>query len=501
MRTIAIMPKIELANQYFHKGDFNKAGQLYRQLLMENKQNISALWGLGNVALALDNYQRAYDIFDRCLSLNANLPQLYLSSAQASIHLTLFDKAEQFLLKAYQLNATFVPTLFKLATYYCESGDYECSQRYIAQWRTIEPDSIAAFGLLVRINKLSFNDDESKDYIASIELKLNSSSHSLSNKEQVTLHFSFAELYHNAQQYRKAFTHFDLANKLQRKDINFTVNDMQDYFNNLIDVFDQNLFESKLSPAQGSFNKPTLTPIFIVGQPRSGSTLLEQMLIGHSQICSGGELPFLAGDIAQGVYQATGQHFPEACRLLNKSHCEQLGAHYLKNLQSLAPSSSYIIDKMPANYQSIGLIKMLMPHAKIIHITRDPIDVSWSIFRNHFESLEPYFCSLPEIAQYHQFYQTVMKQWEKVIPTFIHTISYEDLILNPKQEMKNILTFCQLDFENDCLNLSSGKRYISTLSDIQLRAGIKQNRESSWLPYKEFLAPLFDALGIDKVKK
>ena len=232
-----------------------------------------------------------------------------------------------------------------------------------------------------------------------------------------------------------------------------------------------------------------------MGQPRSGSTLLEQMLLGHSQISSGGELPFLAGDIAQGLHQLTGKNFPEACRLLNQPQREKLAAHYLKSLQSLAPSSNYIIDKMPANYQSIGLIKMLMPHAKIVHITRDPIDVSWSIFRNHFESLEPYFCSLPEIAQYHQRYQTVMKHWEKVIPTFIHTIAYKDLILNPEQEIENILAFCQLDFEEDCFNLSSGKRHISTLSDIQLRTGIKQNRESSWLPYKEFLKPLFDALS------
>jgi tetratricopeptide (TPR) repeat protein len=492
------MSNIELANQYFHQGDFIRAGQLYRQLLIENKHNISALWGLGNVALASDSYQRAYDIFDRCLALNANLPQLYLSSAQASIHLTLFDQAEQTLLKAYQLNPTFIPSLSKLAIYYCESGDYLCCQRYIDEWRTVEPYNIAVFGLLVRINKLSFDDDESREYIATMQLKLSSSPDNLSKKEQVTLHFGFAELYHKAQKYQQAFTYFDLANKLQHQDIDFTVNDMQGYFSNLIEVFDQGLFKLQAFPAEYPFNKPRLTPIFIVGQPRSGSTLLEQMLIGHNSISSGGELPFLAGDIAQGIYQLTGKHFPEGCRLLNKSHCEQLSAHYLKNLQSLAPSSNYIIDKMPANYQSIGLIKMLMPHAKIVHITRDPIDVSWSIFRNHFESLEPYFCSLSEIAQYHQCYQTVMQHWQEIIPTFIHTIAYEDLILDPKKEIENILTFCQLGFEENCLNVSSGKRYISTLSDIQLRAGIQKNRASSWLPYKEFLAPLFDVFEIYK---
>jgi tetratricopeptide (TPR) repeat protein len=487
------MSNIELANQYFHKGNIRKAGHLYQQLLMENPQDISALWGLGNVALALDSYQRAFNIFERCLALNSTLPQLYLSLAQASIRLTLFEKAEQALLNAYHLNPTFTTTLFRLASYYCESGDYDTCQRYIVEWQTIDPESVSAFGLLVRINKLSLADNNT-DYIEAMRLKLDSLSNNLTKKEKITLNFSFAELYHAAQQYQLAFVHFDLANKLQREDINFSVNDMQAYFSSLVNVFNEDFFESKLISENNAIKKPTLTPIFIVGQPRSGSTLLEQMLISHSKICSGGELPFIAGDVAQAIHQLTGTHFPEACRLLNKTQCEQLGAHYLLNLQTLAPSATYIIDKMPANYQSIGLIKMLLPHAKIIHITRNKIDVSWSIFRNNFESLEPYFCSLSEIAQYHQHYQKIMKHWEKVVPTFFHTISYENLVLNPKKEIGAVLNFCQLDFESDCLTLSNDKRYINTLSDIQLRGEIKQNTGNSWLPYQAFLEPLFEKL-------
>ena len=495
-----VMPNIELAEQYFQQGNFAKAGQLYQQVLMKNKHDIAALWGLGNVTLAINNYQRAYDIFQRCIALNANSPQLHLSFAQACIHLTLFDQAEKALLMAYQLNPTFVPTLFKLATFYCESGNYKVCWRYIEEWRVIDPNSIAAFGLLVRINKLSLDDNENADYIANMQLKLTADVEHVSKQEQVTLNYSFAELNHKAAQYDQAFGYFERANSLQREDIDFSVNDMHGYFNSLINVFDQALLDAHQSiENKSSFEKQqtaqqTLTPIFIVGQPRSGSTLLEQMLIGHDEICSGGELPFLAGDIAQGIYQLTGKEFPEACKLLNNTQCRQLAAHYLKNLQTLAPSAHYIIDKMPANYQSIGLIKMLMPHAKVIHVTRNPVDVGWSIFRNHFESLEPYFCSLPEIAQYHQQYQSVIDHWEKTIPDFIHTVSYDDLVSNPEQEIKDILTFCQLDFQNNCLDFSKETRHISTLSDVQLRAGIMKDRKSSWLPYKAFLKPLLDVL-------
>lgn len=489
------MPNIELAEQYFQQGNFVKAGQVYQQMLMNDKHDISALWGLGNVAIATNSYQRAYDIFQRCISLNAQSPQLYLSSAQACIHLTLFKQAEQLLIKAYQLNPKLTSTLFKLATFYCESGNYEECCKYIEEWRIIEPDSISAFGLLVRLNKLSLGDDQNIDYITRMQLKLNDSFEQITKQQQITLNYSFAELNHKAKQYNKAFSYFERANNLQRASIDFSVNDMKSYFKSLINVFDQSLFETYQTLKNEEKIQHSLTPIFIVGQPRTGSTLLEQMLLGHEKISSGGELAFLAGDIAQGIYQLTGKEFPEACSLLNSTQCDQLAAHYLKNLQTLDPSANYIIDKMPANFQSIGLIKMLMPHAKVIHITRDPIDVSWSIFRNNFESLEPYFCSLPEIAQYHQLYQSVMAHWEEVIPDFFHTVSYDNLVSNPEKEIKNILSFCQLDFQDNCLGFSQETRHIRTLSDVQLREGIVNNRTNSWLPYKAFLKPLFDALN------
>ena len=149
---------------------------------------------------------------------------------------------------------------------------------------------------------------------------------------------------------------------------------------------------------------------------------------------------------------------------------------------------------MPANYQSIGLIKLILPQAKIIHITRDPIDVSWSIFNNHFESLEPNFCSLTEIGQYHHLYQKIMDNWQAVLPTFIHQISYEKLVETPEVEITKVLAFCKLEFQSNCLSMAGPKRYIRTLSDIQLREGIQKNNEKKWLPYNKHLQPLFDAL-------
>ena len=125
------------------------------------------------------------------------------------------------------------------------------------------------------------------------------------------------------------------------------------------------------------------------------------------------------------------------------------------------------------------------------------MDVSWSIFRNHFESLEPYFCSLEQIAQYHHCYKNVMAHWQCTLPEFIHTVSYQELINDPEKTLTKILYFCDLDYQKECLNFSQQKRHISTLSNVQLRDGIKGDKSRSWQAYQDYLQPLIKALAIE----
>ena len=482
------MSLIVKANQFLHHGKIKQAEPLYRQLLQENPNNIDALWGLGKVALALDSYQASYDIFNRCVQLSANIPPLWLSLAQACEKLHRFEQAEQSLLKSYSLNKEHKQTVLALAIFYCQSNQLIQAKQYLDELTHIDPDNIQAFCLKVRINE----QDELEESKQSFLTKLTTKKANFSQQEQVLLHYAFADLFQREEDYQKAHYHFTQANSLQRTSISFSVADMQDYFSLLIDTFSKS-FMAKIISTQVS-KEQKLTPIFIVGQPRSGSTLLEQMLISHSEISSAGELPFLAGDIAQGIFQLTGQEFPIGCKQLTSKQCELLGQHYLANMQSIAPTAKFIIDKMPANYQSIGLIKMLLPHAKIIHISRAVKEVSWSIFTNHFDAPEPYFCSLTEIADYHKNYREVMLHWQQLLPEFIHNISYEDLVRNPKEALIKLLKFCSLSFQDECLNFTEKQRHIGTLSDVQLRNGLQVNLKAAWLPYEQYLPDCFNEL-------
>jgi tetratricopeptide (TPR) repeat protein len=484
------MTSINQANHLFTQGKIQQAEQLYRQLLQQNPNDINAMWGLGKVGLALNSYEMARDIFKKCLQMAPQHPALWLSLAEVYQKLTRYEQAEQALKKAYQLNEDSAPTLLALAVFYSESGKYDEAQKHLKELQRLHPQHIQAFCLQVRVKPVT-----KINKYAEQMLNLLSDS-KLPDAQQILLHYAFFDLYHQNKEHKQGFEHLNQANQKQRAKIDFSVKDMQGYFNQLINSFDAKMLADAPQKAnEGKDSNPI--PIFIVGQPRSGTTLLEQMLIGHSAISSGGELPFIGGDIAQGLHQITGKNFPDACRLLQPKHCEALAAHYLKSLKSLAPDARYIIDKMPANYQSIPLIKMLMPQAKVIHITRDPIDVGWSIYRNNFSSPEPYFCSLTEIAQYHHCYERVMKHWQSVCPQYIHTIAYQDLVTHPQREISKVLQFCDLDFEQMCLEFSQQQRYIGTLSDVQLRQGIQTNTAGAWQPYRQHLQPLFDALNLE----
>jgi len=488
------MSLIVQANQFLQQNQIKQAEQLYRELLKKNPNNIDALWGLGKVALALDSYQPSYDIFNRCVQLSANIPQLWLSLAQSCQKLHRYEQAEQSLIKAYSIKKDNSQSLLALAIFYCQSNQLARANKYFEELFTVEPLNVQAFCLKVRVKILNRLDNDTEYFLA----KLLEQQCKLSQQEQILLHYAFAQLFQKSERYKEAFHHFTQANRLQKLQASFVVADMDNYFSQLILSFSAT-FMDKIKQEQGlsdqTHQESKLTPIFIVGQPRSGSTLIEQMLINHSDISSAGELPFLAGDIAQGIFQLTNQEFPVACKRLTPQQCESLGQHYLTNMQTIAPNAKFIIDKMPANYQSIGLIKMLLPHAKVIHVSRKTKDVSWSIFTNHFDIPEPYFCSLTEIAQYHKKYQQVMSHWQTVLPEFIHHTRYEKLVENPKEELTKLLNFCSLSFQESCLSFAKKQRHIDTLSDVQLRNGLNANLNSKWLPYKEYLPACFDELA------
>lgn len=238
-----------------------------------------------------------------------------------------------------------------------------------------------------------------------------------------------------------------------------------------------------------------LTPIFIVGMPRTGSTLLEQMLSSHTEIESAGEVSYIGQNVVLKIQQITGQAYPLGIESLNKKQLKKLGDGYLKQLQKHHPHARYIIDKLPANFQSIGLINKILPHAQIINLTRNPLATGLSIYRNYFAENEPYFCDLSEFSEYYLAYLELIFHWEKILAVQVTTIAYENLIATPKRHIKKILESCDLSWQNACLDYYKSPKQVLTLSATQVQQPLYESSLHNWKNYQQFLAVIDNKLN------
>lgn len=240
---------------------------------------------------------------------------------------------------------------------------------------------------------------------------------------------------------------------------------------------------------------PEAGAIFVVGMPRTGSTLVERMLGCHSEVSSAGELL----DFGQSLATATqaraltlpGMPMAEVSRLLDFA---ELGADYMTGLRQAAPPSRFIIDKMPINFMYCGLIKKALPNARIIHVHREPMDTCYAIYQTMFNQAYPFSCDLAELAGYYATYQRLMQHWRAVMPGQILDVSYEALLTDTGSQARRMLAFCGLEWQDACLHPSASNALATTASAAQVRQPIHSRSVQKWRRYEAELAPLKAAL-------
>jgi hypothetical protein len=230
--------------------------------------------------------------------------------------------------------------------------------------------------------------------------------------------------------------------------------------------------------------------------PRSGSSLVEQILASHAQVFGAGELKLLPSLCAQGA-QRRGQHFPDYFQDLSAPEWQELGREYLDALRQKAPDAARITDKMPQNFRFVGVISIILPQAKLIHCRRNPLDNCWSIYKNLFADGHPYAYDLQELGRFYRFYCALMQHWNAVLPGRIYDLSYEQLIANPQTEIKALLEFCDLPFDQRCVDFHRHERAVNTMSAAQVKRPINKDSIERWSAYKEHLAPLANELTLN----
>jgi tetratricopeptide (TPR) repeat protein len=301
--------------------------------------------------------------------------------------------------------------------------------------------------------------------------------------------FALADIYDRQERCAESFRHLLRANRLRRGLIAYDEAPARARFERL-----RRAFTPELLARQGGKGMPTDLPIFVLGFPRSGTSLVEQILASHPAVHGAGELGLL-GEIAADMGMG-GQAFPECLPLLPGVELRRLGERYAAGLQAVAPEAPRITDKMPDNYMFVGLIHLILPRAKIIHLRRDPLDTCLSCFAQHFAADLNYAYDLGELGRYHRMYLDLMDHWRRVLPAgALLEVEYESLVGNLEGEARRMLDYCGLPWDPRCIRFQETRRAVRTASVDQVRRPLYRSSLQRWRRYESQLGPLVEALA------
>lgn len=306
----------------------------------------------------------------------------------------------------------------------------------------------------------------------------------ISDEDRIHVEFALGKAEHDFGRVEQAFAHFAAGNALRRKAKPYDPSRLSRAVDRSIEGFDQAFFAGRPG------GHDARDPIFIVGLPRAGSTLIEQILSSHSQVEGTSELqdiPLLAD---------RGSDYIEVLRGLSEGERLGLGRQYIeRTMVQRRTNRPRFIDKFPKNWLYISFIQIVLPNAKIIDARRHPLGCGFSNFRQHFAHGQDYAYDLSDIGHYYSDYVRMMAHFDKVLPGRIHRVQYERMVNDTESEIRALLEYCELEFEPACLDFHRTKRGIPTPSSEQVRQPIYQTATEDWRPYEPFLGPLKEALG------
>ena len=317
---------------------------------------------------------------------------------------------------------------------------------------------------------------------------------SLPEEGRRQLLFALAKAFADFGEHERAFGWLLEGNALKRQQIGYDEAKVLGEFARIQAVFDQDLMNH--SRDRGD---PSSVPIFILGMPRSGTTLVEQILASHSAVHGAGELLDFEREVAR-LSEAHGSPaiFPELVPSLSGEQLRQLGARYVQRVRSAAPAAGHITDKMPLNFFFVGLIHLALPNARIIHTRRDPVDTCLSCFATLFTGEHRVAYELGELGRYYRAYDRLMRHWRDMLPDGVMLeVKYEDLVADFEPQARRIVAHSGLEWEDACLDFHKTRRPVRTASAAQVRRPIYHSSVGRWQPYKHLLRPLLEALGVD----
>ncbi|MGH8140016.1 MAG: tetratricopeptide repeat-containing sulfotransferase family protein [Steroidobacteraceae bacterium] len=463
----------------------NDAERLLRHALKQSEHIPLAWRGLGPTLLALGRLEEADAGARHLAKIEPENPQTWITIAAVSARLLRQEEALAAYEEAARLKPQEVRLRMSIGHVHKSLGRRRESEAAYKAALEMNPRMAEAYWSLADLKNYSFSDAE----IAAMQDLLTGVAHERSSRAQ--LHFALGKALEHRQQYPDAFAHYAQGNALRRLDAPFDIEHFERRTQR-IGIF----FNAAFFAARAGSGDQSGAPIFIVGLPRSGSTLVEQILASHSRVEGTMELPNIVNMTRElDDLSATRDAYPESVRTVPAAHLGALGRRYMEETAPLRLGRERFTDKLPNNFSHVGLIHAILPHATIIDARRHPMDCCFSTFKQHFAEGQTFSYDLNDLGRYYRCYLSLMDHWDVVLPGKVLHIQYEELVRDPEVNIRRLLDHCQLPFEAACLSFHETRRSVRTASAEQVRQPIYTSAVGHWRHFEKELQPLQQALG------
>jgi len=517
-RHMTFQDEIAKAVMFENEGEQNKAEDIYRDILKRDPDHVEAARSLATIAVKHDRYKEAEVFLLRAAANAPDYGRAWVDLCNVQRELGKFEEAEQSAKEVLRLGSDMAESHMLYAGVMGMAGRHEEAiasygnaleiddskvvalsamahqlktigrqDEAIARYRqgiSVKPDYTEAYWSLANLKTFRFHDSEVDD----METLL--ADRNLKDEARVHLHNGLGFAYEARGDYERAFTNFDQCSKIRRKAESYDPVQTEDVFDGTIEIFDEEFVRQR--SGHGCSDD---SPIFIVGLPRSGSTLLEQILSSHDMVEGTQELPDLT-IVTQQTRRERRQRerFPAAYQNFEPADWLRIGQHYTERTQRVRTGRPHFIDKNPNNFTSVGVIALALPDAKIINARRHPLDSCFGTYKQLFAQGQSFSYDLNELGEYYLQYSRLMDHWHEVLPGKVLDVQYEDVVADLETQVRRILEYCGLPFEDACLRFHETERAIKTASSEQVRRPIYSSSVNLWRNYESHLGELIQVL-------
>lgn len=449
--------------------------------------DFTAAWlTLGALFVQMNKFVEAVDAFTKATELEPKNAEGWEGLGTANSRAMYPEKAIVAFENALELNAGTPHTLSAYAWDLKTVGDQDAALAAYRKAIKARPSFGPAYWSMANLKIFNFTDEE-------IEVMLQQvGSETLSEVEDVHFRFALGKAMEDKQDYKQAWHYYHTGNQRQRMLVEYEPLELEKRFTAIKSAFSESFLQER---AGAGFDAPD--PIFIVGLPRSGSTLVEQILASHSEVEGTSELPIL-GRIAESIgrYRTDGVRYPEAVTELRDKDFRGYGKQYIDDSRRhRITDKPFFTDKLPNNFPSMGLAQLILPNAKIINARRHPFDSCLGGYKQLFGAGQNFTYDMLDLAHYYQQYDAMMKHWHAVMPGKVLDVHYEETVTDLEGQVRRILEHCGLPFAESCLRFHETERAVKTASSEQVRQPIYTGALGTWRRYEEHLELWQDQLG------